>query len=49
LSPLGAPHVLRDNVATLIKDTEHAAASASKLAEQARNYAFDPTVRLRAE
>ena len=33
-----------DDVATLIKDTEHAAASASDGAEQARNHALDPTL-----
>ena len=33
-----------NDVATLIKDTERAAASASDMAEQARNYALDPTL-----
>ena len=33
-----------NDVATLIKDTEHAAASASDMAEQARNHALDPTL-----
>ena len=33
-----------NDVATLIKDTEHGAASASDLAEQARNHALDPTL-----
>ena len=33
-----------NDVATLIKDTENAAASASDLAEQARNHALDPTL-----
>jgi hypothetical protein len=33
-----------NDVATLIKDTEHAAASASDQAEQARNCALDPTL-----
>ena len=33
-----------NDVAILIKDTEHAAASASEQAEQARNYALDPTL-----
>ena len=33
-----------NDVATLIKDTEHAAASASEQAEQARNHALDPTL-----
>ena len=32
------------DVAVLIKDTEHAAASASDMAEQARNHALDPTL-----
>ena len=32
------------DVATLIKDTEHGAASASDRAEQARNHALDPTL-----
>ena len=33
-----------NDVATLIKDTERAAASASDMAEQARNHALDPTL-----
>ena len=33
-----------NDVATLIKDTEHAAASASQQAERARNHALDPTL-----
>ena len=33
-----------NDVATLIKDTEHGAASASDRAEQARNHALDPTL-----
>ena len=33
-----------NDVATLIKDTEHGVASASDLAEQARNHALDPTL-----
>ena len=33
-----------NDVATLIKDTEHGAASASNRAEQARNHALDPTL-----
>ena len=33
-----------NDVATLIKDTEHGAASASDQAEQARNHALDPTL-----
>jgi len=33
-----------NDVATLIKDTEHGAASASDRAEQARNRALDPTL-----
>ena len=33
-----------NDVATLIKDTEHAAASSSEQAERARNYALDPTL-----
>ena len=33
-----------NDVAALIKDTEHAAASASEQAEQARNHALDPTL-----
>ena len=33
-----------NDVATLIKDTEHGTASASDRAEQARNHALDPTL-----
>ena len=33
-----------NDVAALIKDSEHAAASASDLAEQARNHALDPVL-----
>ena len=33
-----------NDVATLIKDTERGAASASDMAEQARNHALDPTL-----
>ena len=33
-----------NDVATLIRDTEHGAASASDRAEQARNHALDPTL-----